>query len=245
MGGPTCPHSSQRANPTLFTKNSTRPHITTVFFLPQGQAATHSNPRANIMKLSTTLPLLSLSLYSFLPPLAHAAPKTRYSTITIIPVPLSTTITHYHPTSSFYPSGSDKSGFHKAHYNASAKISLSYTLSYPTTNLPPIPMTYPQRSAEPSISSNATMTGMLGNSSPPLRCTPGELYCDSNNSFSLCAPGVGGGSRYAFMGGVANGTSCDGGRIRKADGGRCTPVGSLKCRGETRFFLCDEGMFFF
>lgn len=45
------------------------------------------------------------------------------------------------------------------------------------------------------------------------------------------------------MGAVANGTSCDGGRIRKANGGDCRPVGNLKCKGERGFFLCDEGMF--
>ena len=89
------------------------------------------------------------------------------------------------------------------------------------------------------------MTGMLGKSSPSLPCTPGELFCDSDTSFSLCAPAVGGGSRYVFMGAVANGTLCDGGRIRKADRGHCSPVGGLKCRGESRFFLCGEGMFLF
>lgn len=43
------------------------------------------------------------------------------------------------------------------------------------------------------------------------------------------------------MGAVANGTSCHGGRIGKADGGDCNPVGHLKCEGERGFFLCDEG----
>lgn len=47
------------------------------------------------------------------------------------------------------------------------------------------------------------------------------------------------------MGAVANGTSCEGGRIVKANGGDCTPVGNLKCQGERGFFLCDEGMLFF
>ena len=45
------------------------------------------------------------------------------------------------------------------------------------------------------------------------------------------------------MGAVANGTLCDGGRIKKAPGGYCSPVGNLKCKGERGFFLCDEGMF--
>lgn len=47
------------------------------------------------------------------------------------------------------------------------------------------------------------------------------------------------------MGAVANGTSCEGGRIVKAKGGDCTPVGNLKCQGERGFFLCDEGMIAF
>lgn len=47
------------------------------------------------------------------------------------------------------------------------------------------------------------------------------------------------------MGTVANGTVCDGGRIEKAVGGDCDPVGNLKCQGERGFFLCDEGMFVF
>ena len=45
------------------------------------------------------------------------------------------------------------------------------------------------------------------------------------------------------MGAVAKGTSCDGGRIDKADGGSCSPVGNLRCKGERGFFLCKEGMF--
>ena len=44
------------------------------------------------------------------------------------------------------------------------------------------------------------------------------------------------------MGAVANGTSCEGGKIGKADGGHCSPVGSLECQGDRRFFLCNEGM---
>lgn len=47
------------------------------------------------------------------------------------------------------------------------------------------------------------------------------------------------------MGAVAKGTVCDGGRIDKADGGDCSPVGNLKCQGERGFFLCDEGMLVF
>lgn len=47
------------------------------------------------------------------------------------------------------------------------------------------------------------------------------------------------------MGTVANGTVCGGGRIEKAVGGDCDPVGNLKCQGERGFFLCDEGMFVF
>ena len=47
------------------------------------------------------------------------------------------------------------------------------------------------------------------------------------------------------MGAVANGTFCDGGRIRKANGGHCSPVENLKCQGERRFFLCEEGKFIF
>ncbi|KAF6236214.1 hypothetical protein HO173_005844 [Letharia columbiana] len=191
------------------------------------------------MRFSTTLPLLS-----FLAPLAHAAPQTHYSTVTIIPVPLSSTIIHYHPTGPPYPSGSDKPRLYNARYNASANISLSYTLSYPTTNLPPTPRIFAGPYAQPSISRNATMRPRLGDLNttlPPLPCTLSELYCDSNTSFSLCAPAVGGGSRYVFMGAVANGTSCHDGRIEKADGGDCSPVGHLKCEGGRGFFLCDEG----
>lgn len=196
-----------------------------------------------IMKLTISLSLLSLNIFT------HAAPKTRYSTITINPVPLSTTVTHYHHNHSFYPTGSDRPGLYNAYYNASANISLSYTLSYPTTKLPPSLLIFPQRSAQPSTSSRGTMTGVLGDPVPslpplpPLLCTPGELYCNSITSFSLCTPAAGGGSRYVFMGAVANGTLCDGARIGRADGGHCSPVGNLKCRGERDFFLCDEGMF--
>lgn len=45
------------------------------------------------------------------------------------------------------------------------------------------------------------------------------------------------------MGAVAKGTVCEGGRVRKARGGHCTPVEILKCQGERGFFLCDEGKF--
>ena len=196
------------------------------------------------MKLSTALP--SLSLWLFLLSSSHAAPQTRYSTITVIPVPLLSTVTHYHPTGSPYGSGSDKLGLYTAYHNASANISLSYTLSYPTTKLQPTPLAFFTQTARLSIPSNATMTDGFGNLSLPLQplpCTPSELYCNSKTSFSLCAPAVGGGSRYVFMGAVANGTSCDGGRIDKADGGNCSPVGKLKCKGERGFLLCKEGMF--
>ncbi|KAM0804491.1 hypothetical protein BDR22DRAFT_818129 [Usnea florida] len=189
------------------------------------------------MKLSMALP--SLSPWLFLLSLSHAAPQTRYSTITVIPVPLLSTVTHYHPTGSPYGSGSDKSGMYTAYHNASANISLSYTLSYPTTKLQPTSLF-----ARPSKPSNATMTDGFGDLSLPRQprpCTPSELYCNSKTSFSVCASAVGGGSRYVFMGTVAKGTSCDDRRIVKAHGGNCTPVGNLKCNGERGFFLCKEG----
>lgn len=44
------------------------------------------------------------------------------------------------------------------------------------------------------------------------------------------------------MGEVAEGTMCEGGRIRKAAGGECSPVGNMRCHGERGFFLCNEGM---
>lgn len=176
------------------------------------------------MKLSPTLPLLSL-----LTPLTLSTPNTRYSTITIIPVPLSSTVFHYNPTgSSYYPSASSNHpALHRGYHNASANISLSYTLSYPTTSLLPTPLVFAHRSALPL---------------PPLpSCETGEVRCDSGTSFSLCVPGQEGGSREVFMGAVAKGTVCEGGRVRKARGGHCTPVEILKCQGERGFFLCDEG----
>ena len=191
------------------------------------------------MKLSMALP--SLFLWLFLLSLSHAAPQTRYSTITVIPVPLLSTVTHYHPTGSPYGSGSDKSGMYTAYHNASANISLSYTLSYPTTKLQPTSLV-----ARPSKPSNATMMDGFGDLSLPRQprpCTPSELYCNSKTSFSVCASAVGGASRYVFMGTVAKGTSCDDRRIVKAHGGNCTPVGNLKCNGERGFFLCKEGTF--
>ena len=45
------------------------------------------------------------------------------------------------------------------------------------------------------------------------------------------------------MGAVANGTVCADGRIGRAEGGVCSPVGGVKCRGTRRFLLCDEGMY--
>ena len=191
------------------------------------------------MKLSMALP--SLSPWLFLLSLSHAAPQTRYSTITVIPVPLLSTVTHYHPSGSPYGSGSDELGMYTAYHNASANISLSYTLSYPTTKLQPTSLV-----ARPSKPSNATMTDGFGDLSLPRQprpCTPSELYCNSKTSFSVCASAVGGGSRYVFMGTVAKGTSCDDRRIVKAHGGNCTPVGNLKCNGERGFFLCKEGTF--
>ena len=180
------------------------------------------------MKFITSLPLLSLVL-----PHARAAPNTRYSTVTVIPVPLSTTLTHYYPTGSSYPSISNKPNINNGYYNASANLSLSYTLSYPTTNLLPSPLVFAKRPAQPSISSK------------PLQCTPSELDCNNKTSFSLCVPAAEGGSRYIFMGAVAKGTTCDHGRIEKVEGGECTPVGNLKCQGERGFFLCDEGVLVF
>ena len=174
------------------------------------------------MKFTAALPMLSL-----LAPFTLAVPKTRYSTVTIIPYPPLATIFHYHATGSFHPTGSLFSGYH----NASANISLSHTLSYPTTGVLPTPLTFTKR---PSPSS------FLPKSSP---CTPSELHCNNRTSFSLCVPDTAGGSKSVFMGAVANGTFCDGGRIGKVPGGPCSPVGNLKCQGERRFFVCDEGMF--
>ena len=213
---------------------------------PQTQPSTLSTMR---LPLTTTLPLLTL----LLSPSTHALPQTHYSTMTIIPLPLTTTKTIYHhPTgtnngSSYSPSGTNKAG----PYNASANISLSYTLSYPTTNtLPLIPLPTPHQSpAQPSNAKNATTTSVPGNpgrSLPTRPCAPGEIYCNTPTSFSLCAPPAnrgGGESKVVFMGAVANGTVCADGRIRRAEGGTCSPVGGVKCRGTRRFLLCDEGMY--
>ena len=46
-----------------------------------------------------------------------------------------------------------------------------------------------------------------------------------------------------FIGAVANGTVCADGRIGRAEGGVCGPVGGVKCRGTRRFLLCDEGVY--
>lgn len=180
------------------------------------------------MKLTTALTILSLG-----GPFTHAAPQTRYSTVTVIPLPLSATVIHYHPTGSFYPTGSNRPSLFNGYYNAPGNISLSYTLSYPTTDLPPTSHIFAKRPTQSSISAKL------------LPCTPNELYCNSKTSFSLCVPGTEGGSQSVFMGAVADGTFCDGGRIKKAAGGDCSPVGDLKCQGERGFFLCDEGMFVF
>ncbi len=39
------------------------------------------------------------------------------------------------------------------------------------------------------------------------------------------------------------GTVCEGNRIKREEGGECSPVGGVKCWGERRFVLCDEGTF--
>ena len=77
-----------------------------------------------------------------------------------------------------------------------------------------------------------------------MQCTTSDVRCNNSTSFSLCVPDTAGGSsKVVFMGAVANGTVCEGGRIGKAPGGNCSPVGNLKCQGGRGFFLCDEGMF--
>ena len=180
------------------------------------------------MELTAAITILSL-----VGPFTHAAPQTRYSTVTVIPLPLSATVIQYHPTGSFYPTGRNISSLYNGYYNTSANISLAYTLSYPTTDLPPTSLVFAKRPTQSSISAKL------------LPCTPSELYCNSKTSFSLCVPGTEGGSQSVFMGAVADGTLCDGRRIKKATGGKCSPVGNLKCHGERGFFLCDEGMFVF
>lgn len=205
----------------VYPKTSLPPLFSLLSAQPQTQPPTLSTMR---LPLITTLPLLTL----LLSPSTHALPQTHYSTITIIPLPLTTTKTIYHhPTgtsngSSYSPSGTNKAAL----YNASANISLSYTLSYPTTNiLPLIPLPTPHQSpAQPSNATNVAMTSVPGNSArslPTRPCAPGEIYCNNPTSFSLCAPPAnrgGGESKVVFMGAVANGTVCADGRIAGGGG---------------------------
>ncbi|MCJ1453048.1 hypothetical protein MMC28_003393 [Mycoblastus sanguinarius] len=74
-------------------------------------------------------------------------------------------------------------------------------------------------------------------------CQPaGALVCNSQTTFSICAPSTNGTNVLVFFGDTANGTVCEQpGQIRAANYGPCSPDGELVCgsTGET-FFICDH-----
>ena len=74
-------------------------------------------------------------------------------------------------------------------------------------------------------------------------CEVNTIYCNSYDTFSLCAPGLNG-NQEVFFGSVAFGTYCDESenRIRADNYGNCSPDGQLFCNdaGAT-FFECDQG----
>ena len=175
-------------------------------------------PAHHTMKLPPAIHLLTLLT------LTAAIPQTIYTTHTITPLSTrtapsrwptyantSTTITiDLVPTGTRFPN--------LARYQNATNVSLSRTLSYPTTDIPPPPIIFLARP-----------------------CIPDTIHCHRpTGPFSFCAPLARGGSRLLDMGPVPSGTVCVGGEVRAAE---CAPVGGLKCRGERGFFVCDRGMF--
>ncbi len=74
-------------------------------------------------------------------------------------------------------------------------------------------------------------------------CEVNTIYCNSYDTFSLCAPGPNG-DQEVFFGPVADGTYCDESenKIRADNYGDCSPDGQLFCNdGGTTFFECDQG----
>lgn len=75
-------------------------------------------------------------------------------------------------------------------------------------------------------------------------CVANTIFCNTPQTFSLCAPGGANGTREVFFGSVAPGTYCDQSqqRIRRNNNGNCQPDGRLKCgKGGNTFFVCDQG----
>lgn len=74
-------------------------------------------------------------------------------------------------------------------------------------------------------------------------CEAYTIYCNSYDTFSLCAPGPNG-NQEVFFGPVANGTYCDESEneIRADNYGDCSPDGQLFCDDSgTALYECDLG----
>lgn len=90
-------HSVYKSPTPHFSITSNDPLLSASPFLFSSFAACHQGATSLstlplIMKLTPFLPILSL-----LPPLTLAVPRTRYSTVTIIPFPPFATVIQYHP----------------------------------------------------------------------------------------------------------------------------------------------------
>lgn len=90
----------------------------------------------------------------------------------------------------------------------------------------------------------ATNLSYRGTIRPRQGCVPNTIFCNTEKTFSLCAPGGSNGTTEVFFGPVAAGTYCDLDemRIRADNDGNCQPDGQLFCgpSGNT-FFICDQG----
>ena len=75
----------------------------------------------------------------------------------------------------------------------------------------------------------------------PGPCTPGTFACNSPSTFSQCTAGVGGASSYTYMGSVPAGMQCANGQIVRQNNGSCSPNGQISCKGESAFYICDQG----
>lgn len=74
-------------------------------------------------------------------------------------------------------------------------------------------------------------------------CEAYTIYCNSCDTFSVCAPGPNG-NEEVFFGPVADGTYCDEleNKIRADNYGDCSPDGHLFCDDTgSAFFECDQG----
>lgn len=74
-------------------------------------------------------------------------------------------------------------------------------------------------------------------------CEANTIYCNTCDTFSVCAPGPNG-SQEVFFGPVADGTYCDEleNKIRADNYGDCSPDGQLFCDDTgSVFFECDQG----